>query len=278
MTWSSSSCRRSAPRSQPGEPLGEVESTKSVSEIYAPVAGTVVAVNADLAECARAAQQDPYGEGWICEIELADADCGRRPAGRRRLPPADRVLSGRPAGSRVAGSGGQGNALGGTATVMGVFCHNCGHRNPPGVNFCSSCGAALPSTSSETTMTLQPVDDHGETAEEEPSVTLVEVPHGTGCPGGQAGPERGARYMLERPGDECRPAPRERHLPRRHHGVAAARRDPAAPDGKVEHPGRRVAQRDVREPRADREQQVLSGGDEVQIGKFKLVYLVAGDE
>jgi glycine cleavage system H protein len=52
--------------------LGEVESTKSVSEIYAPVAGTVAAVNAALTDAPERLNSDPYGEGWICEITLAD--------------------------------------------------------------------------------------------------------------------------------------------------------------------------------------------------------------
>jgi glycine cleavage system H protein len=54
-----------------GGQLGEVESTKSVSEIYAPLAGTVVAVNDALVEAPDRINQDPYGEGWICELELA---------------------------------------------------------------------------------------------------------------------------------------------------------------------------------------------------------------
>jgi glycine cleavage system H protein len=55
-----------------GALLGEVESTKSVSELYAPVTGTVVEVNAALAEAPERLNEDPYGEGWICEIELSD--------------------------------------------------------------------------------------------------------------------------------------------------------------------------------------------------------------
>ena len=55
-----------------GGPLGEVESTKSVSEIYAPVTGTVTAVNDALPGAPERINQDPYGEGWICELELAD--------------------------------------------------------------------------------------------------------------------------------------------------------------------------------------------------------------
>jgi glycine cleavage system H protein len=55
-----------------GQPLGEVESTKSVSEIYAPLAGTVVALNAQLADTPELINTDPYGSGWLVEIEPAD--------------------------------------------------------------------------------------------------------------------------------------------------------------------------------------------------------------
>jgi glycine cleavage system H protein len=55
-----------------GGKMGEVESTKSVSEIYAPVAGTIVAVNEALPESPEQINEDPYGSGWICELELAD--------------------------------------------------------------------------------------------------------------------------------------------------------------------------------------------------------------
>jgi glycine cleavage system H protein len=53
--------------------VSEVESTKSVSDIYAPVSGTVVEVNAELADHPERLNEDPYGEGWICIIELSDA-------------------------------------------------------------------------------------------------------------------------------------------------------------------------------------------------------------
>ena len=56
-----------------GAPLGEVESTKSVSEIYAPVSGTVVAVNSELSGSPESINSDPYGGGWICEIEVTSA-------------------------------------------------------------------------------------------------------------------------------------------------------------------------------------------------------------
>jgi glycine cleavage system H protein len=61
-----------------GATLGEVESTKSVSDIYAPVGGTVVAINDALNDSPQLLNDDPFGEGWICEIEITDAaDIGR---------------------------------------------------------------------------------------------------------------------------------------------------------------------------------------------------------
>ena len=55
-----------------GATFGEVESTKSVSDVYAPIAGTVVEVNAELADAPNRLNEDPYGEGWICILEPSD--------------------------------------------------------------------------------------------------------------------------------------------------------------------------------------------------------------
>jgi glycine cleavage system H protein len=55
-----------------GDTFGEVESTKSVSDIYAPISGTVVEVNTELGDAPQRLNEDPYGEGWICVIEPAD--------------------------------------------------------------------------------------------------------------------------------------------------------------------------------------------------------------
>lgn len=55
-----------------GSSFAEVESTKSVSDIYAPVGGTVVSVNDALSSSPELLNEDPYGEGWICEIEIAE--------------------------------------------------------------------------------------------------------------------------------------------------------------------------------------------------------------
>ena len=54
------------------EAVGELESTKSVSEMYAPIGGVVVAVNEALADNPQLLNEDPYGEGWLIEIEAGD--------------------------------------------------------------------------------------------------------------------------------------------------------------------------------------------------------------
>jgi len=161
--------------------------------------------------------------------------------------------------------------------VVVVFCHNCGHRNPAEVNFCSSCGAVLPVHQSETTVRLQPVEPQGEALDDDASVSLVEVPRGPGVLAVKRGPNVGARYNLD-----ARVTLAGRHpestifldditVSRRH---AELRR---GEDGKV-------VVRDLGSlngtyvNRERIEEAVLSAGDEVQIGKFKLVYLVAEDQ
>ena len=57
---------------QRGDSFSEVESTKSVSDVFAPVSGTVVEVNADLADTPQRLNDDPYGDGWLCVIEPDD--------------------------------------------------------------------------------------------------------------------------------------------------------------------------------------------------------------
>ena len=163
----------------------------------------------------------------------------------------------------------------GWGTVDAVFCHNCGHRNPGGVNFCSSCGHALLADGDDATITLHPTDE-AETTEDHPDVTLVEVPHGAGVLVVTRGPNIGARYLL---GENVVKAGRHPEsdifldditVSRRHAEITAADggysvRDVGSLNGTY-----------VNRERIDDVQ--LAPGDEVQIGKFKLVYLVAGNE
>ncbi|WP_407687657.1 glycine cleavage system protein GcvH [Mycobacterium sp. HUMS_1102779] len=55
-----------------GESFGEVESTKSVSDLYAPVSGKVSAVNGDLDGSPQLVNSDPYGAGWLLEVQVSD--------------------------------------------------------------------------------------------------------------------------------------------------------------------------------------------------------------
>ncbi len=156
-----------------------------------------------------------------------------------------------------------------------MFCHNCGHKNPEGVNFCSSCGHALLAEGDDATITLHPTDDV-ESGEERPDVTLVEVPHGSGVLVVTRGPNIGARYLL---GEDVVRAGRHPEsdifldditVSRRHAEFSAAEggyavRDVGSLNGTY-----------VNRERIDDAH--LLPGDEVQIGKFKLVYLVAGTE
>jgi pSer/pThr/pTyr-binding forkhead associated (FHA) protein len=161
--------------------------------------------------------------------------------------------------------------------VEGVFCHNCGHRNPPGVNFCSSCGAALTPDTSDTTVTLQPVDVQGETSDEDPSVALVEVPRGPGVLVVKRGPDVGSRYLLDQASTKIGRHPdsdifldditvSRRHAELIHDDAGkVVLRDLGSLNGTY-----------VNRERID--EAVLSAGNELQIGKFKLVYLVAEDQ
>ncbi|HYO18311.1 MAG TPA: glycine cleavage system protein GcvH [Dermatophilaceae bacterium] len=56
-----------------GDSCGEVESTKSVSDIFAPLSGEIVAVNATLDSAPELVNTDPYGEGWMYDVKLTDA-------------------------------------------------------------------------------------------------------------------------------------------------------------------------------------------------------------
>lgn len=59
-----------------GEAFGVVESVKSVSDLYSPLGGTVVAVNQELATRPELVNEDPYGQGWIVQLELSTTEGG----------------------------------------------------------------------------------------------------------------------------------------------------------------------------------------------------------
>ena len=69
-----------------GASAAEIESTKSVSDVYVPVSGVVQRVNEALVDAPELVNQDPYGAGWILEVDAGRSRRARRAHGRRRLP------------------------------------------------------------------------------------------------------------------------------------------------------------------------------------------------
>ena len=65
----------------PGNAIGEVESTKSVSDVYSPVAGVVSAVNEALTDTPETVNADPYGAGWLVEVTVSSGGDGDPTAG-----------------------------------------------------------------------------------------------------------------------------------------------------------------------------------------------------
>jgi pSer/pThr/pTyr-binding forkhead associated (FHA) protein len=160
--------------------------------------------------------------------------------------------------------------------VDGVFCNNCGHRNPASANFCSSCGGVLGPSTSDTTITLHPVDAQGEAGDDELTVTLSDRPSGAGLLVVKRGPNAGTRYVLDA---EVTRAGRHPESDIFLDDITVSRRHAEF----VGHDGN-YSIKDVGSlngtyvNRERIEEAILTTGDEVQIGKFKLVYLAAVDE
>ncbi len=156
-----------------------------------------------------------------------------------------------------------------------VFCTHCGHRNAAGAKFCASCGAALEADSGEeTTITFAPVDATGEIIDEDLAVALSELPESEAMVVVKRGPNAGSKFVLE--GDVTRAG---RHpdsdifldditVSRRHAEIVRAGdgynvRDAGSLNGTYLN-------------RERIEDAPLANGDELQIGKFRLVFFVGG--
>ena len=175
----------------------------------------------------------------------------------------------------VVGLSGPGSGEVGAATVWGVFCPTCGHRNPAGVNFCSSCGAALVTSVPDTSVSTAPVDDLNDGLDDA-SIGQVELPRGVGLLVVKRGIDVGTRFALESPIVLAGRHPdsdiflddvtvSRRHAEFMTNGSVTTVRDAGSLNGTY------VNRQRIEEVR-------LSSGDEVQIGKFKLVYLMASAE
>jgi hypothetical protein len=164
----------------------------------------------------------------------------------------------------------------GASTVEGVFCPSCGHRNPTGVNFCSSCGASLITSVPDTSVSVGPVEDLGEGTEVDAQVGLLELPRGVAMLVVQRGSDDSVRFPLEAPIVQAGRHPEsdifldDITVSRRHAEFVTRDKTTTVRDvGSLN--GTYVNRARIEEAR-------LSSGDEVQIGKFKLLYLLAGGE
>ena len=154
-----------------------------------------------------------------------------------------------------------------------VFCNTCGHRNPANANFCSSCGNHLDAAPEEHTITLTPIDPDG--TDDELTVGIDDLPEGAATLVVTRGPGAGSRFVLD---DEVVQAGRHPEsdiflddvtVSRRHAELARAAagwivRDVGSLNGTY-----------VNRQRIE-DQAPLANGDELQIGRFKLVFLTAG--
>jgi pSer/pThr/pTyr-binding forkhead associated (FHA) protein len=157
--------------------------------------------------------------------------------------------------------------------VGDVYCNNCGHRNPLGSNFCSSCGGVLETSLEEpTTVTFHaplPVDP----VDEDVSLDLSEIPAGTGALVVLRGPKAGSRFLLDSDITTAGRHPNSdifldditvsrRHAEIRRRGLVYVAADTGSLNGTY-----------VNRQRIEQET-ALAAGDELQIGKFKLVFFV----
>jgi pSer/pThr/pTyr-binding forkhead associated (FHA) protein len=160
--------------------------------------------------------------------------------------------------------------------VDGVFCNNCGHRNPTSANFCSSCGGVLGPHTSDTTVTLHPVDAQGEAGDDELAVTLPDRPSGAGLLVVKRGPNAGTRYVLD---SDVTRAGRHPESDIFLDDITVSRRHAEFVGRDGVYSIRDVGSLNGTYVNRERiEEAILATGDEVQIGKFKLVYLAAVDE
>ena len=156
-----------------------------------------------------------------------------------------------------------------------VFCNHCGHRNPPDSSFCSSCGSPL-DVQGDRTITLSPVDPLQEApgAEDDVVVPMAELPTDTAVLIVRSGPQAGDRFAL---GDGTIRLGRHPDSEIMLDDITVSRRH-----AEVERRGSSYVVRDagslngtyVNQERVDEVE--LHHGDELQVGKFRLVFFERG--
>ena len=154
-----------------------------------------------------------------------------------------------------------------------MYCHNCGHRNPSGANFCSTCGATLqPEDPADTTITLMPEAESE--ISEEINLPIEELEEGKAIVVIRKGPDAGTRFTLDKDVVTCGRKPdsdiflddvtvsrKHAEIRRGDNGFSLA--DVGSLNGTF-----------VNRNRV--ETSPLSNGDEIQIGKFRLVFFTEG--
>jgi pSer/pThr/pTyr-binding forkhead associated (FHA) protein len=155
-----------------------------------------------------------------------------------------------------------------------MYCTNCGHKNPDGANFCSSCGAALAeSAGSDTTITFAPAELESD-LEEEIHISPDELEGGRGVLVVKRGPNAGSKFFLDSDVVKIGRHPdsdifldditvSRRHAEIRRSDTSFGLHDIGSLNGTYVN-RERVEEADLR------------SGDEIQIGKFKLVFLTGG--
>ena len=154
-----------------------------------------------------------------------------------------------------------------------MYCTNCGHRNPEGANFCSTCGSPLIGGAPEDTTISFMVDSEVE-AEEEFSVPLEELEEGKAILVVRRGPDAGTKFFLDKDVVTCGRSPASdiflddvtvsrRHAEFLHTDAGIVVKDLGSLNGTY-----------VNGERA--EERPIGTGDEVQVGRFKLLFLGEG--
>ncbi len=272
-TSCSCSCPTSASTWSPGPSVSEIESTKSVSDVYVPLTGVVSAVNDALADQPELVNPIPYGAGWMFEIELPtrprSTACSTPPrTGRCRSrvePQLSTFTLWLRSSVRVVGFA----ALAGSLTV--VLCARCGHQNPEDARFCSSCGAPLGAADEETTLTLSAVEaaDRGGRARALPRRAARRA---SACSSCATVPNAGSSYRLDDVG-----APRSAAIPTPTSSSttspcrAATSWSTATDDGYTLRDVGSLNGTYVNRKRVD--EAPLRYGDEVQIGRYRLSFV-----
>lgn len=153
-----------------------------------------------------------------------------------------------------------------------VFCNQCGHRNPASGNFCSSCGAPLEGAAGDDHTVTLGVDTDAASGEDELTVALDELPEGTGMLLVKRGPGAGSRFALDR---DVVSAGRHPDSVIFLDDVTVSRRHAEIVRGQNGYSVRDVGSLNGTYLNRERieDEVALNNGDELQVGRFKLVFL-----